>query len=194
MTSKTSLSDQELWQNIRAGDHRSFTLFYDRYWLRMYKAALYYLKDKDASEEIVQEVFVLIWNKRETLGINNFSSYLNSATRYEVFRKLKLAKRSLVEYLEDYPTPETAVYNFGYEKLNEMDHNHFLENCLKDLPKRCREVFYLSKIEQLSNTEIAEKLGINKHTVENQLTIALRHVKVNFSKVAILGMLLIKVL
>src|ERR1700761_5345984 len=193
MTTKTSLSDEELWRNIAAGDDRSFAMFYERYWLRMYKAALYYLRDKDASEEVVQEVFVLIWNKRKTLDIKNFAGYLNSTTRYEVFRKMKAAKNSFLEFHENCPSPANVAYNYGYEKLTELDNSNILDDCLKELPKRCREIFYLSKVQQLSNNEIAEQLGISKHTVENQLTIALKHLKINFSNVAILGLLLMKI-
>lgn len=193
MMTKTSLSDEELWRGIVAGDNRSFAMFYERYWLRMYKAALYYLRDRDASEEVVQEVFVLIWNKRETLDIKNFACYLNATTRYEVFRRMKAAKHSFLEFHENCPAPKNVAYNYGYEKLNELDNTNLLDDCLKDLPKRCREIFYLSKVQQLSNNEIADQLGVSKHTVENQLAIALKHVKINFSKVAILGLLLLKI-
>lgn len=194
MMKKISLSDEELWRNILAGDDRSFAMFYERYWLRMYKAALYYLRDRDASEEVVQEVFLSIWNKRKTLDIRNFAGYLNSTTRYEVFKRLKLAKHALLEFHEDYPSPKNFAYNYGYERLVEIDNTNILDDCLKELPKRCREIFYLSKVQQLNNNEIAEQLGISKHTVENQLTIALRHLKINFSRVAILGLLLMKII
>nr|WP_067061614.1 sigma-70 family RNA polymerase sigma factor [Mucilaginibacter sp. L294] len=189
---RASLNDDELWRNIVAGDNESFAIIYDRYWLRMYKAALHYLRDVYASEEVVQEVFLIIWNKRQTLDIKNFAAYLNSSTRYEVYRRLKASKNAFLEFHEG-KTACAVVYNEGYEKLNEADNNNLLDDCLKDLPKRCREIFYLSKFRQLSNTEIAEQLGINKHTVENQLAIAIKHLKINFSRIAILVLLLIKI-
>lgn len=188
------LSDEEttLWRNILAGDDRSFALFYDRYWLRMYKAAMYYLKDKSASEEVVQEVFLTIWKKRETLDVKNFAAYLNATTRYEVFRRLKTARRPFLVFNEDISPAKNVDYNYGYVRLDEADNTHALEDCLKDLPKRCREIFYLSKIKQLSNGEIAAQLGVSKHTVENQLAIALKHLKVNFVRVALLAVLIVK--
>lgn len=191
---KTSLSDEELWSNILAGDDRSFAAFYDRYWLRMYKTALYYLRDKNASEEVVQEVFLLIWNKRETLDVRNFAAYLNMTTRYEVFRKMRSAKQSVIKFHEYYPQQHSIDYNHGYERLNEIDSNHALDDCLKSLPKRCREIFYLSKIKQLNNAEIAEQLDISKHTVENQLAIALKHLKVNFTQITLTAFLLTDIL
>ncbi|UOE50603.1 sigma-70 family RNA polymerase sigma factor [Mucilaginibacter sp. SMC90] len=191
---KASLSDEELWQRITAGDGRSFALFYDRYWLRMYKAALFYLKDTSASEEVVQEVFVIIWNKRQTLNINNFAAYLNSVTRYEVYRRLKMAKHSLIDFYEEFPATGAVVYNMGYERLTELDHEFMMQECLKELPKRCREIFQMSKMQHLSNTEIASLLEISKHTVENQLAIATKHLKQNIDKVAIFALLLIRII
>lgn len=183
---RKSQSDEELWMNILDGDDQSFAIFYDRYWLRMYKAAQYYLRDPDASEEVVQEVFLLIWNKRHHLQIKNFAAYLNSATRYEVYRKLKAAKNSLLEFHENYNFASSVVYNQGYDRLNEIDKHNQLQRCLNALPERCREIFYLSKFRHLSNTEIAEHLGITKHSVENQLSTALKHLRINFTSVAIL--------
>lgn len=189
---KASQSDEELWSSILGGDNRSFAIFYDRYWLRMYKAALYYLGDADASEEVVQEVFVTIWEKRRKLNIRNFSAYLNSSTRYEVYRRLKTTKQSFLELHERRIACSPVVYNEGYEKLNETDTTKLLHEYLQDLPKRCREIYYMSKLKDLSNTEIADRLGISKHTVENQLAIALKHLKLNFSKIVTLTLLLIK--
>jgi RNA polymerase sigma-70 factor (family 1) len=194
MMAKASLSDEELWQRIIAGDGRSFALFYDRYWLKMYKAALYYLKDANAGEEVVQEVFVTIWNKRQTLDIKNFAAYLNSVTRYEVYRRLKIAKHSPIEFYDEFPATAGVVYNMGYEHLNELDHEFMIQECLKELPKRCREIFQMSKTQHLSNTEIAALLEISKHTVENQLAIAIKHIRQNMSKVAVLTLLLIRII
>ncbi|HEY8661786.1 MAG TPA: sigma-70 family RNA polymerase sigma factor [Hanamia sp.] len=183
---KVPQNDEELWRNILAGDSKAFTAFYDRYWLQMYKAALHYLKDAAAGEDVVQEIFITIWSKRQTLEIKNFAAYLNSATRYEVYRRLKVAKQSILEFHEEVITKSSVVYNEGYQKLNETDNSNIIDQCLKDLPKRSREIFYMSKVNQLTNTEIAEQLGITKHTVENQLARALKHFKLNLSRLTII--------
>ncbi|OOQ58776.1 RNA polymerase sigma factor [Mucilaginibacter pedocola] len=190
---KILLTDEELWQQVQADDHRAFGLLYDRYWLRLYKAAAHYIKDQGLCEEVVQEVFVCIWKKRESLDIRNFGHYLNSCTRYEVYRRAKAAKLLLLESIDN-DGHEYAEYgsvnNLGYEKLAVSDNQSILEACLKSLPKRCTEIFYLSKFRDLSNTEIAEQLNISKHTVENQLSVAVKHVKTNFHKISILLALL----
>ena len=94
---KIFISDEQLWEDILVGDNRAFAAFYDRHWLPLYKAALYYLKDQNKAEEVVHEIFVEIWNKRHTLNIKNFPAYLNSATRYEVYRRMKSAKSNQIE-------------------------------------------------------------------------------------------------
>jgi RNA polymerase sigma-70 factor (family 1) len=191
MINKT-LSDHELWSAILNDDSQAFAALYDRYWLRLYKTASHYIKDSDACEEIVHDVFIIIWNKRRSLKIEHFSSYLNAITRYEVFRHIKVAKMSKLEYNENY-TDESKNYafNLGQLRLNELDLENTLDGYLQQLPKRCRQIFYMSKIQQLNNDEIARELGISKHTVENQLTYALKYLKASIKDLSILGILLL---
>ena len=173
-----NLSDDVLWDAILNDDSMAFAMLYDRYWLRLYKTACHYIKDTDACEEIVHDVFIIIWNKRKFLKIEHFASYLNAIVRYEVFRHMKTVKLSKLEYNENYAENLTELaLNQGQVKLNELDLEYMLNEHVKKLPKRCREIFYMSKVQQLSNGEIAKKLGITKHTVENQLTFALKLLK-----------------
>ncbi|MCW3110281.1 MAG: polymerase sigma factor, sigma-70 family [Segetibacter sp.] len=184
-----SLSDQELWEAILKEDSQAFAMFYNRFWLRLYKTAFHYIKDSTVCEEVVHDVFIIIWNKRKSLKIEHFVSYLNATTRYEVFRYIKATKLSILEYNESYVEKSSdAVFNLGQVRLNEHDIEHQLNAYLKGLPKRCREIFYLSKIQQLTNEEIAKQLGISKHTVENQLTYALKHLKVSAKGLSILSL------
>jgi len=186
-----NLSDHELWDAILNDDSKAFAMLYNRYWLRLYKTARHYINDTDACEEIVHDVFIIIWNKRKSLKIEHFANYLNAITRYEVFRHMKVAKLSKLEYNEMYVEDLTGLaVNFGQVRLNEQDFEYILKEHLKELPKRCREIFYMSKIQQLSNDEIAKELGIAKHTVENQLTFALKHLKSSIKDLSILLILL----
>jgi RNA polymerase sigma-70 factor (ECF subfamily) len=87
-------------------------------------------------------------------------------------------------YLDDYqingtPLPagsEPSTSNLGEQRMDEAELSHEINNLLKQLPKRCREIYLLSRHEQLNITEISERLGISKRTVENQLTTALKHI------------------
>ncbi|RZJ76602.1 MAG: sigma-70 family RNA polymerase sigma factor [Flavobacterium sp.] len=183
---KVTRSDEQLWEAIQENDNRAFAAFYERYWLLLYKAALHYLKDKSDAEEVVQEVFVNVWNRRKSLDIQNFQAYLTSATRYEVYRRIRIFKVNKGELNKDFSHDMKVVYNAGLERLNLSDNWGILEKCLEELPKRCREIYYMSKMDQLSNTEISDRLSITNHTVENQLAIALKHLKRNFSRFAVI--------
>ena len=87
-----SSTDIELWESIVLNDEKAFAMLFDRYWLRLYKTAVYFSKDQEMSKDIVNNVFLSIWNRRSALQIENFVSYLNTATRFEVFRFLKKQK------------------------------------------------------------------------------------------------------
>ena len=174
--------DQEVWVRIQSNDAAAFAELYDSYWLRLYKTALHYTNDKSISEDIVQDVFVMIWDRRHHLHIEHFSHYLTAATRYEVFRYLK--KTAALQLNLEAATAEKFLQpatNLGAARLHEMDQERHLNDLLQTLPNRCREIFQLSKKMQLSNEEIAIKLGISKHTVENQLAMASKQLKLLLS-------------
>ena len=186
-----SSTDNELWEAIITNDDRGFTLLFDRYWLRLYKTALYFSKDEEVSKDIVNNVFLNIWNSRNTLQIQDFVPYLNAAVRFEVFRFVKKRKSSMVTYVDDFPVQmQQEVHNDGVVNLGREDLENQLRIQLKKLPKRCAAIFHMSKIEQLKNEEIAEKLGITKHTVENQLSYAVKHMKMAFKDLSILLVIL----
>lgn len=180
--SKSLLSDEELWDAIVMDDSQAFAVLYDRYWRKLYKTTCYYLKDTSASEEILHDVFVILWNRRKYLKIEKFSSYLFITARYQVYKHLKAAKISPIEYIENYEenTLLPSSFNNAEEKINYNDVTLQLESSLKHLPKRCREIFWLSRIENLSNEEIANQFGISKRTVENQITHALKHLRLSY--------------
>jgi RNA polymerase sigma-70 factor (family 1) len=184
---KDALSDAELWNAIRNDNYRAFTTLFERYWLTLYKTANHYIKDPEAAEEAVHDLFVNLWKARQTLQIADFKTYLKIATRYEVLRMVKKRKAIPLSYYDELP-PETdrAVTNSGYENVRNRELEYELERYLSKLPDRCREIFLLSRKDHLSNTEIAERLGISRRSVENQITAALKYLRLNFKHIAVL--------
>lgn len=183
--SKSLLSDEELWGAIVMDDSRAFAVLYNRYWKKLYKTTNYYLKDTAAAEEILHDVFVVLWNRRKYLRIESFSNYVYITTRYHIFKYLKAAKISPIEYIEQYAEDTLPIsFNNAEEKISYNDVTLQLESSLKELPKRCREIFWLSRIENLSNEEIADQFGISKRTVENQITHALKHLRLSYQELS----------
>ncbi|KAA2242598.1 RNA polymerase sigma-70 factor [Chitinophaga agrisoli] len=174
-------TDHELWSGVVADDSHAFALLYERYWKKLYQTARYYLKDDAAAEEITHDVFVSLWEKRASSNIQNFRHYIQATARYHVYKYLKAAKVNCVEYLEQFPeTPALQVYNIAPDKLGYEQLESQLAGLLKDLPRRCQEIFWLSRVNHLSNQEIADKLHISKRTVENQITTALKALRVAY--------------
>ncbi|HTH81301.1 MAG TPA: RNA polymerase sigma-70 factor [Mucilaginibacter sp.] len=181
----TPISDAELWHAIVMDDARAFAVLYNRYWRKLYKTTNHYLKNTDAAEEILHDVFVVLWNRRKYLRIENFNNYIYITTRYHIYKYLKAAKISPIEYIEQYEDEIAPVsFNGAEDKLGYDDITIQLESVLKSLPKRCREIFWLSRIENRSNEEIANKFGISKRTVENQITHALKHLRLSYHEIS----------
>lgn len=179
----TTLSDKELWDAVVADDDKAFAALYNRYWKKLFTTVFYYLKDETAAEEVLQDVFVVLWNRRKYLAIDNFNSYIRVTARYHVFKQLKENKKLPVSYIESYTDePGLMVRNAAEETIDLKDFKVQLDYSLKGLPKRCQEVFWLSRVDQLSNSEIAEHFDISKRTVENQITKALKHLRESYKE------------
>lgn len=139
------------------------------------RIAFRYLRDMDDAEEAVQEVFVNVWSKRESLQLDeSLRSYLIKSTRNRALNLID-RKKSLSP-LDESPITE-GIYTLQaanpeeQEKLNRI----FLE--IDNLPPRCREIFLLSREEGLEYSEIATFLDISVKTVETQMGIALRKLR-----------------
>lgn len=173
-----TLSDHELWTSILNGDDNAFAILFDRYWTPVYTTAYSYLKDEAASMELTHDIFLNIWMKRKQLQILSFPAYLKAAGRYHVYKYMKQSKAQPVTYspeLEE--SADHVCHNQGAENLSYLELKNSIDEHLMGLPKRCREVYFLSRQQHLTNDQIAGKLGISKRTVENQLTHALHHLR-----------------
>ncbi|WP_121812053.1 RNA polymerase sigma-70 factor [Mucilaginibacter kameinonensis] len=176
MTNK--LTDNELWEAVVSDSSRAFVVLYNRYWHKLYQTAKKYLKDDTAAEEIVHDVFVALWQKRHSSKIIDFQKYILVTARYHVYKQLRAIAAEKVEFYEQIPEqPALALVSEADVKLGYEDLQTELTNVLKQLPRRCQEIFWLSRVENLSNDEIADRLNISKRTVENQITIALKFLR-----------------
>jgi RNA polymerase sigma-70 factor (family 1) len=175
---RQQITDAALWEAIKRDDEVAFEMLYDRYWSKIYSTAFSYLHNREDSSEIVHDIFISIWMKRQHLDIHSLPNYLTAAARYQVYKRLQQRKSVRLIYsgtLEE--TDERPSVNQGEEHLLEVELQENMENNLKALPERCREIFLLSRKDHLSISEISERLGISKRTVENQLTRALHHLR-----------------
>ena len=173
----SKLSDKDLVHLLKKGDSDAYTVLYDRYKELMYVYACKIVKDFDIAEDLVQDVFISIWEKRETLAFDSsVSSYLYSAVRYRFFDLVDMQKvrtdyaKNLQLFLDK---GEFSIDNYMAEK----ELTQAIEREIAYLPAKMREIFILSRKANLKNAEIAGHLGISEKTVKNQVSLALRELR-----------------
>ena len=169
--------EENLIAALKSNNEDALTSIYYHFRDSLFQNANRVLQDHEASEEIVQDVFFELWDKRMRLEIRfSLNAYLYGMTRYMVFRHIRNEK-SRIRVYEDlanqYPfdkylclTPESFLIE---KQMNEQ-----VTALLNELPPRCREVYRLSRHDQLSHKEISIRLQISPKTVENQITKALK--------------------
>ncbi len=177
MAFSNELTDIDLVKRLQENEEQALTIIYKRYWEIMYLAAYNLVKDRSVCEDIVQEVFISLWQRREKLQIkSSLKSYLYTSTVYKVYdhfnKNKKMAKEGLFDDFErkiEASNPET--------KLMHDELVNYLDSVIDTLPTKCKEVYQLSRENMLSNKEIAEQLNISQRTVEGHISKALKILK-----------------
>lgn len=173
-------SDQELTSLLRQGDDNAFVELYRRNWRAMYKAAYKRLQLEEVCEDIVQNIFVDLWERRNEIDLDHPTAYLQSAVRFQVIKFSTRQRKNipLVEHLEN-----TLISSLRSEDpLIEAETEHLIRLWINALPEKRREIFLMYYMENLSSAKIAELLGISQKTVQNQLTSATSSIRSQLSK------------
>lgn len=168
-------NESDLLKRLYEGDIGAFNAVFDQFWQPLFVYAFNVLKDKDAAEDVVQDLFSQIWQHRRKMQINtSLKGYLFTATHYRVLKEIRYNNRIQLDTTGlaarlDTASPESAL---SLKELNEQ-----VGLAVQALPERCRTIYLLSREEHRSHKEIAAQLGISVKTVEAQLTIALRRIR-----------------
>lgn len=170
-------NEKEVLLRIARGDQASFTQLFDRYHDSVYKSAWWYLKSHALAQEIVQEVFTKVWNKRTDLpGVKLFYPWLVSLTRnyiVDYMRKIASAERLQQNWASDMPVEENntdhKVRTFQYERL--------LEQAIRELPPQQKAIYQLARGQGLSYEEIGRQLSISSFTVKTHMARALSAIR-----------------
>ncbi|OQP58970.1 RNA polymerase sigma-70 factor [Niastella populi] len=172
-------TDNYLLQQLSHNDQAAFTVIYQRYWNSLFREAMNVLRSQKESEDCVQEVFVSLWKRRESLSVTtSLGAYLHTAVKYKC---IDIIERDMIRggYLEDFTSYMTGQQSLPSveEEMYARDLAANIDQVMDKMPNKMREVFRLSRQEHLSHREIANRLHISEETVKKQIYLALKILK-----------------
>jgi RNA polymerase sigma-70 factor (ECF subfamily) len=172
---------------LKRRDEGSFAIFFETYYRPLVAYITQYTNDFDEAEDIAQNCFVAIWEKRKKLDINtSLKSYLYGAA-YNLFIDKYRKNKKMNDYIENikHSTLQEIFINEPDDSLAKQ--LKFLDKTISELPEKCRRIFIMSKKDGKSYKEIAEQLEISVKTVEAQIRIALIKIRERFESTPSLG-------
>jgi RNA polymerase sigma-70 factor, ECF subfamily len=189
MKEQVIYSDEELMQEIKADNMFAFDILYNKYCKRVYKFAFSILKSAEEAENLVQDVFLNLWENRNNVVKNSsIKSYVFTITynsSISILRK-KVRESEYVEYLKSLQEGIEEPVDTGYE-YQELTNK--LEKIINELPQRQKEVYLMHRIEGLKYMEIAKILKISVNTIENHISRALKTIRERLDNYSLLSIL-----
>lgn len=167
--------DLSLFKSIKAGNQQAFRQLFDLYYESLVFVAFRLLRDMNSAKDMVQEVFLTLWKKRQLLEIHSFIyAYLKRSVVNKSLNYIKARK-----HFEEDTVLERASYktSSAQESMEAKDLETLIKKTIDTLPERCRAVFVLKRFEDKSLKEIGALLDISPKTVEHQMTKALKVLK-----------------
>lgn len=165
--------------DLKNGDRRAFELIYRIYWAKVYNFASLYLTVKEDIEEVVQDVFIKLWEKRKLISCSkNFEGYLFIITRNTLFNSQRDRHTELFLRYTVFESIEKG-YSHIEDEVEGAELTRIVNELLNELPPRQKEVFLLSRKEHLTYKEISDRLKISVKTVENHIGKTLNFFKNN---------------
>lgn len=171
------MSDSEdLFRKVKKGDRQAFETIFKSYYSPLLRYAISIVRNESVAEEIIQEIFIYLWEKREEIELRSaLKSYLFTSVRYKAINyiKLELPKQQATTDLEGIAgmaQPEMTINEPERLKMK-------IQYAIDQLPQKCKNVFVLSRYGSMTYKEIAEELHLSIKTVENQMSIALKKLR-----------------
>jgi RNA polymerase sigma-70 factor (family 1) len=170
--------EKELLLRLENGDQRAFALLMNVYKNNIYTTAIHVVKSAEVAEEVVQDVFMIIWKKRNELKtVDNFPAYLQGIARHTIYHALKNIIQQRERKLKGEQEEVLLFHQDTEEWLNTKEFQLILQKAVERLPERQRQAFTLIKQEGCTRDEAAERLQISTETVKSNLDEAVRKVR-----------------
>ncbi|WP_294183000.1 RNA polymerase sigma factor [uncultured Sphingobacterium sp.] len=187
---KNEIESKYILQRLQQGDRQVFDLIFKSYWdpLLIYLSKL--VKDQTDAEDLLQNIFVNLWNKTQSSEIQDIHSWLYGAARKSAlfYHRTQGNQKKLIASILEY----IDVTGFSLSDQQQgKELQQIIDGEIERLPAKMKEVFLLSRQEQLSYKEIAERLDISDQTVKKQISNALNILRNNLKKQGLYSLLLL---
>jgi len=177
--------DAHLVTLLRDGNALAFKELYDRYWLYSYRLAVKKLGREDLAQEMAQQLFENLWDKRDRLIITNIKAYLTISLKNLIidYVRRNIREESYLDHLKAYFDQSYGIVTetYEYSELSDM-----VYTLLARLPEKTRQVFELSRFEYYTIPEIAQQLNLSEKAIEYHLTKSLRFLRANLREYILL--------
>jgi RNA polymerase sigma-70 factor (family 1) len=171
---QVTVEQELLIRQLKQGNESAYEVLFKEYYVRLTIHANKFVEDVDVAKEIVQDLFVSIYEKRESLNINSsLSSYLYRAVRNRSINYINSEKHK-TKYAQHLMYTADNSDNSVENMMNKAELELALFSAISELPPKCRMIFKMNRFEGLSNGDIAEQMELSKRTVETQITKALK--------------------
>lgn len=178
-------TDSELLALLKQGQHTAFTELYNRHWKSLLLSAYHHTRDKSLAEEVLQEIFISIWKRRELIEIQSFEAYMATAIKFSVFKHYhREYKRKRIAQAQYEQTPCLDDQEIEARFVQE-----YIDGLVEKLPEKCRLVFIYSRTKGKSIPEIAREMNIAEKTVEAHLTKGLKYIKSHLQQSGVMHLL-----
>lgn len=170
--------DCELWEAIRQNDEGAFSELFKRYGKVVLKIALSRVRSREAAEEIVQNLFIALWDKRATLSITNISAYIHTSVKNRALNVIEslIVHKKYWDYYKHFIPREDNVTEKEVEFSELLE---AIEKGISDLPEKPKLVFRLSRLEGRSVQEIAGMMNLSTKAVQYHLTRSLKELRLH---------------
>jgi RNA polymerase sigma-70 factor (family 1) len=164
--------EEKTWRSIQQKDGQAFENYYKKHYKAFFLAAFTYLKDAGIAEEIVNDVFIKLWDAGDTIQIeSSLRAYIYRAVINRSLNELDKSRKARQQQKAYSRRPEES---FELRAIEENELKIRLYQAIDQLPEQCQKVFRMSRFEELKQQEIADQLDISIKTVKNHITHALK--------------------
>jgi len=177
---ETTASEKQLLDLVRQDDKKAFDRIYALYWDKLFIYVVKITKDEDSAGDIIQDVFVSLWIRRKTLTIDvSLNAYLFTAVRFKTLDFINNSKRTVLLNIvhEQYPETSSIIDKYSATELAIR-----INSKIQELPFKMKQIFLLSRNEEMSHKEISKILCLSDKTVKKQISNALKILRLKLNR------------